>query len=253
MEDRIAIVTGASRGIGKAIALSMAQAGATVAAAARTVETGGPLKGSILETVEEIKALGGRALAVQADVTREEDVEAMVVKVIQQFGCVDILVNNAGGTVIRPFMELKLNHWELVLRTVILGTVACTKAVLPSMLERRYGHIINISSMASIAVNDPFTGLAYDVSKAGVNRFTWGLAEEIKGNNVAINALLPKNTTSEGWVFLHPDDDKSQWQTPELWGGIATFIATREPAAFTGKVLTTEDAEREMASAGWKI
>jgi len=127
----VAIVTGASRGIGKAIALDMAQAGATVAVVARTVEEGGPVKGTILQTVEEIEARGGRALAVKANVTNEEEVEAMVAKVLQEMGKVDILVNNAGGTIIRPFMELKLKHWELVLRTVVLGTVAA---------PRRYCH-----------------------------------------------------------------------------------------------------------------
>ncbi len=249
----MAIVTGASRGIGKAIALALAQAGAAVAVAARTVEEGGPLKGTIFQTAKEIEAQGGRALAVKADVSNEEEVEAMVARTLQEMGRIDILVNNAGGTVIRPFMELKLRHWELVLRTVVLGTIACTKAVLPSMMERRYGHIINMSSAASIIINEPFTGLAYDVSKAGINRLTWGLAEEIKGRNIAVNALVPRNTSSDGWVFLHPDDDKSQWQTPEMWGRIAVFVATRDPSTFTGRILTTEDAEQEMAKAGWEL
>lgn len=253
LEGRVAIVTGASRGIGKAIALAMAQAGAAVVVAARTVEEGGPLKGTIFQTVKEIEARGGRALAVKTDVTSEEEVEAMVAKTLQEMGKVDILVNNAGGTVARPFTGLKLRHWEVVLRTNLLGTIACTKAVLPSMMERRYGHIINISSVASLIVNVPFTGLVYDVSKAGINRLTWGLAEETKGHNIAVNALLPRNTTSEGWVYLHPDDDKSEWQTPEMWGRKATFVATRDPATFTGRILTTEDTEQEMAKAGWEL
>lgn len=253
LEGRVAIVTGSSRGIGKAIALAMAQAGATVVVAARTVEEGGPLKGTIFQTVKEIEAQGGRALAVKTDVTVEEEVQAMVAKTLQEWGKVDILVNNAGGTVARPFNDLKLKHWELVLRTNLLGVVLCTKAVLPSMLEQRYGHVINVSSVASMVVNIPFTGLIYDVTKAGVNRLTWGLAEEIKGHNVAVNAVLPRNTTSEGWVYLHPDDDKSQWQKPEMWGRIATFVATRDPATFTGQIVTTEVAEKEMAKAGLKL
>ena len=123
----------------------------------------------------------------------------------------------------------------------------CIKAVLPSMIERRYGHIINISSAATLIINVPFTGLAYDVCKAGINRLTWGLAGKIKGHNIAINVLVPRNATSEGWVYLHPDDDKAQWQTPEFWGRIATFAATREPAIFTRRLLTTEDVDQEMA------
>ena len=253
LEGRGSLAVGGTGVLGGVLAAARAKAGAAVAVGARTVEAGGPLEGTIFQTVEEIEAQGGRALAVKADVTSEEEVEAMVAGTLQEMGRVDILVNNAGGTVIRPFMELKLKHWELVLRTVVLGTVACTKAVLPSMMERRYGHIINISSAASIIINEPFTGLAYDVSKAGINRLTWGLAEEIKGHNIAVNALVPRNTSSDGWVFLHPDDDKSRWQTPEMWGRVATFVATRDPATFTGRILTTEEAEQEMAKAGWKL
>ena len=253
IKKRVAIVTGASRGIGKAIALALARAGGAVVVTARTVEEGGPLKGSINKTVEEIRALGGRALAIKTDVGNDEEVAAMVAQTLKELGHIDILVNNAGGTVPRAFKDLKLKHWDAVMRTNLRGLVACTMAVLPSMIEQRYGHIINISSAAAAIVNDPFTGLAYDVSKAGVNRITWGLAREMREYNIAVNALAPRNTTSEGWVFLNPNADKSQWQTTALWGKIAAFVATRDPATFIGRIFTAEDAEGEMANAGWSL
>lgn len=251
LEGKVAIVTGSSRGIGKAIALALAREGAAVTVAARTAEETPPLKGSIMKTAEEIKALGGRALPIKTDIGDEEQVATMVAKTLQELGRIDILVNNAGGTVPRPFKDLKLRHWDAVMRVNLRGLVAATMAVLPTMIQQKYGHIINISSAAATVINDPFTGMAYDVSKAGVNRLTWGLAEELKQYNIAVNALAPRNTTSEGWVYLNPNANKSRWQTPEQWGRIAAFVASQEPATFIGRLFTAEDAEQEMAKARW--
>ena len=251
LKEKVAIVTGGSRGIGKAIALALASAGATVIVAARTVEGGGRLKGSIVETAGEIKAQGGRTLPIQTDVRNETDVANMVEKTLHETGRIDILVNNAATNMPCYFKDLTLKRWDLITDITLRSVAICSKAVLPSMMEQKYGHIINISSVAAITFNDPLTGLAYDVSKAGVNRFTWGLAEELKEYNIAVNALMPDNTLTEGWALLNPNADKSEWQTPELWGNIATFVATRDPATFTGRILTADDAEREMAIAGW--
>jgi len=253
LEGQVAIVTGASRGIGKAIALALAGAGAAVTVAARTVEESGPLKGTIWKTAEEIKAQGGRALPIQTNVADEESVANMVQKTLDEMGRIDILVNNAGTNIPRYLKDLTLKQWDLIMKVTLRSVIVCSKAVMPSMMAQRYGHIINMSSVAAITFNDPMTGLAYDVSKAGINRFTWGLAQELKEYNIAANALMPQNTTSEGWVMLNPDVDKSDWQSPELWGKIATFVATRDPATFTGRILTADDVEQEIAKAGWSL
>ncbi len=253
LKEKVAVVTGGSRGIGKAIALALAGAGATVIVAARTVEESGPLKGTIVATVEKIKARGGRALPIQTNVRNEVEIENMVEKTLHEMGHIDILVNNAATNIPRYLKDVTLKQWDLITEVTLRSVVMCSKAVLPSMMEQKYGHIINISSVAAITINSPMTGLAYDVSKAGINRFTWGLAEELKEYNIAVNALMPKNTITEGWAALNPDVDKSEWQTPELWGKITNFVATRDPATFTGRILTAEDAEREMAAAGWNL
>ena len=177
----------------------------------------------------------------------------MVKKVLDEMGHIDILVNNAGTNIPRYFKELKMKHWDLINKITLRGVVACSKAVIPSMMGQRYGHIINISSIAAVSVNDPMTGLAYDVSKAGINRFTWGLAEELKEYNIAVNALMPKNTITEGWVMLNPDVDKSNWQTPEQWGEFTVFVATQTPTTFTGRILTADDIEKAMAALGWRL
>jgi citronellol/citronellal dehydrogenase len=253
LKGQVAIVTGASRGIGKAIALALASAGAAVTVAARTIEESGPLKGTILETAEEIKTQGGRALPIQTNVADEASVENMIQKTLDEMGHIDILVNNAGTNIPHYFRDLTLKEWDLIIKVTLRSVIVCSKAVMPSMMAQRYGHIINMSSVAAITFNDPMTGLAYDVSKAGINRFTWGLAEELKEYNIAVNALMPQNTLSEGWVMLNPDVDKANWQTPELWGKIATFVVTRDPATFTGRILTIDDIEQEVAKVGWNL
>lgn len=248
LEGKVAIVTGASRGIGKAIALALADAGAKVIVAARAVTEGGPLKGSINKTVDEIISQGGWALPIQTNVADEVSIDNMVQRTINETGHIDILVNNAATNIPRYFKDLTLKQWDLIIKVALRSVVACSKAVVPSMMAQRYGHILNISSIAAVTFNEPMTGLAYDVSKAGINRFTWGLARELKEYNIAVNAVMPRNTATEGWVMLNPDVDKSDWQTSELWGRIATFIVTRDPKTFTGKILTADDVLPEMKS-----
>lgn len=253
LDGKVAIVTGASRGIGKAVALALANAGASVIVAARTMEESGPLKGSIIKTADEIKRQGGQAIPIQTNVADEISVENMVQRTLDEMGRIDILVNNAATNTPRYFKDSTLKQWDIILKVALRSVVVCAKAVLPSMTAQRYGHIINISSVVAITINIPLTGLAYDVSKAGINRFTWGLAEELKEHNIAVNALMPDNTASEGWAMLNPDVDKSDWQTPELWGKIVAFVATRDPATFTGRILTADDIQSEMTAAGWNI
>jgi len=254
LKDKVCIVTGASRGIGKAIALALADDGATVVVVARTIEEGGPLKGTILKTVEEIKAKGGQAISIQADVTDETAVGNMVQKTLKEFGHIDVLVNNAGTNIPRHFKDAKLKHWDLIQKAILRSVIVCSKEVLQQMINQGHGSIINISSMGAIVLGiNPLSGIFYDACKAGVNRFTWGLAEELKEYNIAVNALMPNHTITEGWSMLNPDVDKSNWQTPELWGKITNFVATRDPATFTGKVVTADDIQKDMAAAGWDL
>ncbi len=253
LKNKVAIVTGASRGIGKAIAIALADEGARVIVAARTLEESGPLKGTIIETVDEIKRRGGWALPIQTNVADEVGVENMVQQTLTEMGHIDILVNNAGTNVPRQLKDLTIKQWDLITKVTLRSVVVCSKAVMPSMMAQRYGHIINISSVAAVTVNEPLTGLAYDVSKAGINRFTWGLARELKEYNIAVNAVMPGNTITDGWVMLNPEVDKSNWQTPELWGRLVSFVATRVPANFTGCVLTADEIQQEIAKVGWTI
>jgi len=121
------------------------------------------------------------------------------------------------------------------------------------MLKQNRGHIINISSVvAEKTGHKPFTGLAYDVSKAAVNRFTLGLSEELKEYNIAVNALMPDNTATEGWAFLNPDIDRSGWAKPETWGEYTALVASKDPESFTGNLLTEEKLKALMQTSNDK-
>jgi len=246
LKDKVAIVTGSSRGIGKAIALALAREGAIVTIAARTERKSRLIAGTIYETANEIHALGGRSFPIKTDVADEKKVEEMVGKTIEKFKRIDILVNNAATNRPALLKNMPLKIWDEIIGVGLRGTAVCTKAVLPKMIEQKRSHILNISSVAAENIHhEPFTGLAYDVSKAAINRFTRGLAEELKEYHIAVNALMPDNTETEGWSFLNKNVDKSGWQNPEMWGSHAVFVATQNPATFTGKILSEEELRKE--------
>jgi citronellol/citronellal dehydrogenase len=239
LSGKTAIVTGASRGLGKAIAIELARAGAKVAIVARTVEVaGGPLPGSILETTSEIEELGGRALPVQCDITREDSVQNMVRQVRETFGPVEVLVNNAGVTSSDSFLKTSAKRWDLIMAVNVRGAFLCTKAVLPEMVERAGGHILNVSSVLATKIK---FNVGYGTSKAAIERFTLGLAEELRKFHIGVNALCPDFTKTEAVVAYLPGVDASRWQSPQLWGKYAVRVAAQDPDRLTGRILTEKD------------
>jgi citronellol/citronellal dehydrogenase len=235
LDGKVAIVTGSSRGIGKAIAVELARAGATVVVAARTVEAGkSALPGTIFATLDEIKSFGGNAIALKCDVRREEDINEMVKQATAQLGRVDIMVNNAGITTPEPFKDLPVEKWDLVMAVNVRGTFLCTKAVLPQMMERKSGHIINMSSILAKQVK---YSIPYGASKAAIERFTLGLAKEVRKYNIAVNALCPYFTFTEAVETFLPDVNTEGWQRPELWGKYTVLIAQKDADSLTGRIL----------------
>jgi NAD(P)-dependent dehydrogenase (short-subunit alcohol dehydrogenase family) len=244
LSGKVAIVTGSSRGIGKAIAIGFAQEGAKVVVAARTETDSEELPGTIYKTADEIQALGSSALPIKCDVTNEQSVNGVVQKALGEFGRVDILVNNAGVAFYYPVIETPLKRWELVLRVILTGAFLCSKAVLPKMIEQKSGSIINISSLAADqrVLSEVPTGVAYAVAKAGLDRFTWGLAEEVRQYNIAVNAVKPAGIVdTEGMRFWQPDADKSKWHTPEKMIKCAIFLAAQDAKGVTGVIATDEE------------
>ena len=239
LADKVAIVTGSSRGIGKAIAKAYAKEGAIVVVAARTEQEGGRLPGTIQQTVDEIEAFGGHALAIRTDVTDEESVEAMVRKTVEELGRIDVLYNNAGILFHSNIVDTPLRRWELVMRVNVTGTFICSKAVLPTMMKQKSGSIINMSSVA-VSSTEP-GGVHYAVSKAAVERFTFGLAEEVKEYNIAVNVLTPGLIKTEAAQLLRVTDDWTGWKDPEVVGPPAVFLATQSAQTFTGKLVHTPE------------
>ena len=248
VQDKVAVVTGASRGIGKAIALALAVAGADIVCTARSSEASpSKLPGTIDQTAREVEALGRRALAIPMNVAKDEEIEAMARRTLAEFGRIDILVNNAAVSAPGSFLGVSIKHWDLVMNINVRGVYLCTRAFLPTMMEQRSGCIINISSAASWA--DESWGLAYSVSKAALERLTTGLASELRPYNVAVNALqIERFVASEGFVYLTPNADHSTWDKPELVGEDILWLVNRDPT-YTGRVVTLGEIERQMAQA----
>jgi NAD(P)-dependent dehydrogenase (short-subunit alcohol dehydrogenase family) len=243
IEGKVAVVTGSSRGLGKAMAIGFAEAGADVVVVGRTEEAGGPLAGTIHETAEAITKLGRKALAVRCDVSNEEHIESLTKQALDTFGRVDILVNNAAFLFYAPFAETPLRRFDLAWRVNTRAFFMTAQAFLPGMIERKWGHIINIAPPASTDV--PPGGVAYLVSKQAITLMSLGAAKELEKDNVAINCLWPENRRgTEGMLYVYRDEDKSAWLTPQVMADAALAVVQKEPASFTGNALTDQDMLR---------
>ena len=209
MDGRIAVVTGASRGIGEAIARRMAAEGAAVAVTARTVEAGdSQFEGSISETVERITSAGGAAIAVAADLSKQEDRSRLVEHVTKELGPIDVLVNNAAVTYFEPVAGFDERHYNLMFEVQVRAPFELAQLVMPSMKERRSGWILNISSGAARhPQGPPFRraggGTVYGMCKAALERFTTGLAAELYADNVVVNVLSPAGVVATPGVMHH--------------------------------------------------
>jgi NAD(P)-dependent dehydrogenase (short-subunit alcohol dehydrogenase family) len=240
MRGKVAIVTGASRGIGKAIAVGLAKEGARVVVSARSLEPPSEkLPGTIGETVAEIERAGGEAIAVRCDVTDEASVNAMVEETLARYGRVDILVNNAAIDFPSPCVDMPLKRWEIVLRVNLSGPFLCSRAVIPAMREQGAGSIVNITSNAGSERGSGTVGYSaiYGVSKAGLDRFTWALAAEEGKHNIAVNAVKPWGVVStEGMRMWTKPEDQTGWKSPASMVACVLFLARQDAGGVTGCV-----------------
>lgn len=248
LQGQVVVVTGASRGIGRAIAVDFARAGADVVVTARSTESApSKLPGTIEETARQVQALGRRAVAIPTDVTDEAQVDEMARRTLEDLGRIDILVNNAGISFPAPFHQTPRKRWDLVLNVNLRGPVLCTQAFLPRMIEQGSGRIINISSYLAEVLLPGM--LSYSVSKIALEKLTQGMAAELQQQRIAVNALrIELNIATEGWAFLNPGIDFSTWDKPEAASEAALWMATRD-LSYTGKVVTIAEV-REFMRAG---
>lgn len=225
---RVALVTGAGRGIGRATALALAGHGFAVALAART-------EADLATVAGEIAAYGGRALAVPADVTDEGSVASMAESVLGTHGRLDVLVNAAGCGAFAPVAETALAEWERQLKVNLTGTFLACRAVLPAMLARREGDIVNVLSVASRVV---FPGAAaYCASKWGALGFTRVLAEEVRRQGVRVTALCPGSVDTPFWDTVGAPPDRARMLSASSVAETILWIVTRPPTMSMDEVV----------------
>jgi NAD(P)-dependent dehydrogenase (short-subunit alcohol dehydrogenase family) len=256
LKDKVVLITGASRGIGKQLAIRFAREGANLVLAARTVDTSSsPFPGTIHETADAVRAFGTKALAVRCDLALRADVEQLCRSAIEEFGRVDILINNAayfGPGHYDAFMSLTLEQWETMIDVDLNAPVLACRLLLPGMIERKSGLIICMTSVA--ATHDvPLGGRGgispgYPTAKAGLNRFVRALAAEIREHQIPVIAVEPGFTVTERTAIIFPRNnmDFSAAQSMEIPVRAVVELSTCEdPMAYTGQVIIAADFTRE--------
>lgn len=254
LAGKVAIITGASRGIGEAIALRYAQEGAKVVVSARTVEDGDHvLPGSINSVVKRIQDAGGEALAVRADLAIEEHRANLVGETESTFGPVDILVNNAAVTYFVPVESFREKHYRLMTEVQIYAPFHLSQLVLPSMMERKSGWILNISSHAAIHPPKDMGGrggTVYGMCKAALERFTTGLASEVYSHNIGVNVISPGLVATPGVVHhkLITDDTPADRITPvEHMAEACLRLVHGDAPELTGKITYAADMLKDYS------
>jgi 3-oxoacyl-[acyl-carrier protein] reductase len=227
LAGQVAVITGAGRGIGAAIAAKLARLGATAVLCGRTRE---PLQ----STADAISKAGGQAKAVPCDVTDLRSVEAAAAQVEQTLGRIDILVNNAGvGGFGGPLHQLPPESWDQVLNTNLRGVYYAIRAFAPMMIRARTGHVINISSLAG--KNALPNGAAYAASKWGLNGLTYSVAEELRTHNIRVSVICPGSVDTE--LSPHAGKDKAKMLQPEDVAHVVEILVTQAPQSFVSEVL----------------
>jgi citronellol/citronellal dehydrogenase len=235
----VAVITGASRGIGKAIALKLAREGADIVIAAKTTEPDPRLPGTIHDAAREIEALGRRALPVRCDVRDADQIDAMVQQALDTFGKVDILINNAGALWWYPVTETPPKKFDLVMGVNARAAFTCARACLPSMIKNRWGHIVNMSPPVDIRTVGYH--VAYMISKYGMTLLAHGLAEEVREHNVAANALWPVTIIESQATINFGLLPREYWRTAEIMADATYAVVSKEPLERTGQALLDED------------
>jgi len=238
LQGKTLFITGASRGIGLAIALRAARDGANIVIAAKTAETNPKLPGTIHSAAAEIEAAGGRALALQTDIRDEANVLASVEQAVARFGGIDILVNNASAISLTPTDATPMKRFDLMFGVNVRGTYLCTQACLPQLIKSaqagRNPHVLNTSPPLSMREHWFSPHVAYTMAKYGMSECTLGHAGEFRKFGIAVNSLWPRTAVATAALQMIPGVDLAKCRTPEILADAAYLILTSDSKATTG-------------------
>ena len=254
LKGKVALVTGASRGIGEAIAVRLAMEGARVAVSARTVEAGeSRLPGTLNETIARIRGAGGEAVRIKADLSQSLERERLIEETVAALGEVDILINNAAITFFMPVVDFTDKRFKLMMEVQVHAPFHLSQLVLPAMKAKGRGWIVNISSGAGVHPQAPYGdraigGTVYGMCKAALERFSTGLASEVRGDGIAVNAVSPglvatPGVAAHGLITAATND---RVQPIEFIAEAVYRLASSDPAVLTGRVAYAEPLLREL-------
>jgi citronellol/citronellal dehydrogenase len=248
LKDKTVFITGASRGIGKAIGLRAARDGANVVVAAKTREPHPKLPGTIYTAAAEIEQAGGRALPVAVDIRDEEQVASAVRATIERFGGIDVLVNNASAISMTGTLATPMKRFDLMHQVNVRGTYLCSQHVIPHLKRAANPHILNLAPPLTSTLNARWFAphLAYTMSKYGMSLCVLGMAEEFQPAGIAVNALWPRTAIdTEAIRFLAGQDARKRTRSPDIVADAAHIILTRPSREFTGHFLIDDEVLRE--------
>lgn len=242
LNGKTLFITGASRGIGKAIALKAAADGANIVVAAKTAEPHPRLQGTIHTAAAEIAALGGQALAVAVDIRDPEQIAAAVAQAVDRFGGIDILVNNASAINLTGTLDTPAKRFDLMMGVNMRGTFLCSQACLPHLRKAANPHILTLSPPLSMEPRWFGPHLAYSMSKFGMSMCVLGLAEEWRDAGIAVNALWPKSVIATAALAMLGGVVKPEYcRHPDIVADAAHFLLTRDSRSCTGRFLLDEE------------
>ena len=245
LQGKTLFITGASRGIGLAIALRAAQDGANVVIAAKSDVPNPKLPGTIHSAAAAVEAVGGKALAIRCDIREEEQVRAAVDQAAQRFGGIDILVNNASAIWLRGTLDTPMKRFDLMQQVNARGTFLCAQACLPHLLEAKNPHILTLAPPPSL--NPKWWGAhtGYTLAKMGMSFVTIGLAAEFGPRGVAVNALWPRTLIATDALNMIPGVSAANGRKPQIMADAAHAILVRPARELSGRFLIDDDVLRE--------
>jgi citronellol/citronellal dehydrogenase len=246
LQGKTLFITGASRGIGRAIGVAAAREGANVVVAAKSSVPNPKLPGTIQDAAEEMERAGGKALAVRCDIRDEAEIAAAVAAAVERFGGIDVLVNNASAIFLAGTVETPMKRYDLMHQVNVRGTFACSQACIPHLARSANAHILNLSPPLSLSPRWFAPHLAYTMAKYGMSLCVLGMSEELRERGIAVNALWPRTVIATAALnLLGGDETAKHGRTPEIVADAALAILRRDSRACTGNFFLDEDVLRE--------